>query len=71
MLWFDVEKGYRTTQTRTIANTATLWFDVEKGYRTTPLPSPRVWTPLWFDVEKGYRTTDGALTKSLSCCGLM
>ena len=31
-LWFDVEKGYSTTQSETNIFQNQLWFDVEKGY---------------------------------------
>ena len=35
MLWFDVERGYKTTKRISIHNAAKLWFDVERGYKTT------------------------------------
>ena len=35
MLWFDVERGYKTTKQRFPLELLQLWFDVERGYKTT------------------------------------
>ena len=35
MLWFDVEKRYKTTVAQYVGGNITLWFDVEKRYKTT------------------------------------
>ena len=37
MLWFDVERGYKTTGQNLTLDTDMLWFDVERGYKTTQL----------------------------------
>ena len=56
-LWFDVERGYKTTAALPTAFVPLLWFDVERGYKTTSL-SVTLWrSQLWFDVERGYKTT--------------
>ena len=34
MLWFDVEKRYKTIGSRTTRIMFVLWFDVEKRYKT-------------------------------------
>ena len=35
MLWFDVERGYKTTLADSKKIVDVLWFDVERGYKTT------------------------------------
>ena len=35
MLWFDVERGYKTTLPWLSRCGYQLWFDVERGYKTT------------------------------------
>ena len=35
VLWFDVEKRYKTTRFHVKNQTSMLWFDVEKRYKTT------------------------------------
>ena len=35
MLWFDVEKRYKTTERPCTCHRGKLWFDVEKRYKTT------------------------------------
>ena len=37
MLWFDVERGYKTTLILNRQKILKLWFDVERGYKTTIL----------------------------------
>ena len=39
MLWFDVEKKYKTIPTFTTWASRELWFDVEKKYKTIVPPS--------------------------------
>ena len=34
-LWFDVERGYKTTAGNKSRAADELWFDVERGYKTT------------------------------------
>ena len=34
MLWFDVEKRYKTIQSVDSSSALLLWFDVEKRYKT-------------------------------------
>ena len=34
-LWFDVERGYKTTLDEIERRICLLWFDVERGYKTT------------------------------------
>ena len=34
MLWFDVEKSYKTMNRNSTDASAELWFDVEKSYKT-------------------------------------
>ena len=38
MLWFDVEKRYKTIAAWEIPFIRELWFDVEKRYKTIDLP---------------------------------
>ena len=40
VLWFDVERGYKTTKSKKSTSGLLLWFDVERGYKTTHLLRP-------------------------------
>ena len=55
-LWFDVEQGYKTMNTKNTQRLHRLWFDVEQGYKTINTMFSRMTTELWFDVEQGYKT---------------
>ena len=58
VLWFDVEKRYKTICLRGKDKGRGLWFDVEKRYKTIERPNGTNDARLWFDVEKRYKTIE-------------
>ena len=71
MLWFDVEKKYKTIAYLKLTSWRRLWFDVEKEYKTIPRNGMCETTSLWFDVEKKYKTIHAAISGHVPRCGLM
>ena len=71
MLWFDVERQYKTIGHGSMHPFSRLWFDVERQYKTID-PERRArgrW--LWFDVERQYKTIVLPDTNLIISCGLM
>ena len=71
LLWFDVEKRYKTMHHDEVRPGARLWFDVEKRYKTIAAQPPAMLPWLWFDVEKRYKTIRIVSIVHSLRCGLM
>ena len=70
-LWFDVERRYKTMNTRPTMQRHRLWFDVERRYKTIIYLRISANGELWFDVERRYKTISGVGDRLDDGCGLM
>ena len=71
MLWFDVERRYKTIHCYLSMEAASLWFDVERRYKTIVGQYMINNDRLWFDVERRYKTIIFVLCHFAGSCGLM
>ena len=71
LLWFDVERRYKTIRQSLRHWQQQLWFDVERRYKTIIESTDNNRLLLWFDVERRYKTiwTEAELIQI--SCGLM